>query len=103
MDRLPRPVLTGLEGLPLQTSSVSRYILLVSEQLLRSLWYGALCEFAQIESNDHADRFPRTIRPTLRQLQYIVAVADMGKFRDAAELLSVSQPSLSEQISDAKA
>jgi len=43
------------------------------------------------------------MRPTLRQLQYIVAVADMGKFRDAAELLSVSQPSLSEQISDAEA
>lgn len=43
------------------------------------------------------------MRPTLRQLQYIVAVADMGKFRDAAELLNVSQPSLSEQISDAEA
>ncbi|MBR9808473.1 MAG: LysR family transcriptional regulator [Alphaproteobacteria bacterium] len=43
------------------------------------------------------------MRPTLRQLQYIVAVADMGRFRDAAELLGVSQPSLSEQVSDAEA
>lgn len=43
------------------------------------------------------------MRPTLRQLQYIVAVADTGRFRDAAEILSVSQPSLSEQISDAEA
>jgi len=42
------------------------------------------------------------MRPTLRQMQYIVAVADTGRFRDAAELLSVSQPSLSEQISDAE-
>lgn len=43
------------------------------------------------------------MRPTLRQLQYIVAVADTGRFRDAAQFLSVSQPSLSEQISDAEA
>ncbi|KCZ53358.1 hypothetical protein HY29_03815 [Hyphomonas beringensis] len=42
------------------------------------------------------------MRPTLRQLQYIVAVADLGRFRDAAELLGVSQPSLSEQVSDAE-
>lgn len=43
------------------------------------------------------------MRPTLRQLQYIVAVADTGRFRDAAMQLGVSQPSLSEQISDAEA
>jgi LysR family transcriptional regulator, hydrogen peroxide-inducible genes activator len=43
------------------------------------------------------------MRPTLRQLQYIVAVADTGRFRDAAQQLGVSQPSLSEQISDAEA
>jgi len=43
------------------------------------------------------------MRPTLRQLQYIVAVADTGRFRDAALQLGVSQPSLSEQISDAEA
>ncbi|MBD3770282.1 MAG: LysR family transcriptional regulator [Rhodobacterales bacterium] len=43
------------------------------------------------------------MRPTLRQLQYIVAVADSGRFRDAAVQLGVSQPSLSEQISDAEA
>lgn len=43
------------------------------------------------------------MRPTLRQLQYIVAVADSGRFRDAALQLGVSQPSLSEQISDAEA
>jgi LysR family hydrogen peroxide-inducible transcriptional activator len=43
------------------------------------------------------------MRPTLRQLQYIVAVAEAGRFRDAALQLGVSQPSLSEQISDAEA
>lgn len=43
------------------------------------------------------------MRPTLRQFQYIVAVADTGRFRDAAQQLGVSQPSLSEQISDAEA
>tara|TARA_R110002051_G_scaffold90565_1_gene159530 strand:- start:30556 stop:31491 length:936 start_codon:yes stop_codon:yes gene_type:complete len=43
------------------------------------------------------------MRPTLRQLQYIVAVAESGRFRDAATQLGVSQPSLSEQISDAEA
>ncbi|WP_442909992.1 LysR family transcriptional regulator [Hyphomonas sp.] len=34
------------------------------------------------------------MRPALRQIQYIVAVADTGRLTDAAELLSVSQPSL---------
>jgi len=35
---------------------------------------------------------------TLRQLQYVVAVADARSFRRAAELCAVSQPSLSAQI-----
>jgi LysR family hydrogen peroxide-inducible transcriptional activator len=35
---------------------------------------------------------------TLRQLQYLVAVADRKSFRKAAEACHVSQPSLSEQI-----
>jgi len=35
---------------------------------------------------------------TLRQLQYVVAVADTRSFRRAAELCAVSQPSLSAQI-----
>lgn len=39
------------------------------------------------------------MRPTLRQLQYIVAVADTGRFHEAAKRLHVSQPSLSAQIS----
>ena len=35
---------------------------------------------------------------SLRQLQYVVAVADLGGFRRAAEACGVSQPSLSSQI-----
>lgn len=35
---------------------------------------------------------------SLRQLQYLVAVADLGGFRRAAEACGVSQPSLSAQI-----
>src|SRR5262245_49580951 len=35
---------------------------------------------------------------TLRQLQYVVAVADTASFRRASELCHVSQPSLSAQI-----
>ncbi|MEM7642548.1 MAG: LysR substrate-binding domain-containing protein [Pseudomonadota bacterium] len=37
-------------------------------------------------------------RPTLRQLQYFVAVADHGAFGAAAQALAVSQPSLSKQL-----
>jgi LysR family transcriptional regulator, hydrogen peroxide-inducible genes activator len=37
---------------------------------------------------------------TLRQLQYIVAVAEMLSFRRAAELCNVSQPSLSAQVAE---
>lgn len=37
---------------------------------------------------------------TLRQLQYVVAVADAPGFRKAAELCHVSQPSLSAQINE---
>ncbi len=36
--------------------------------------------------------------PTLRQLQYLVAIADTRNFRRAAELLDVTQPSLSVQL-----
>ncbi len=39
---------------------------------------------------------------SLRQLQYIVAVADLGGFRKAAEGCHVSQPSLSAQIARAE-
>lgn len=38
------------------------------------------------------------ILPTLRQLQYLVAIADTRNFRRAAELLDVTQPSLSVQL-----
>jgi LysR family hydrogen peroxide-inducible transcriptional activator len=38
------------------------------------------------------------MRPTLRQLDYIVTVHRLGRFGLAAELLNVSQPSLSAQI-----
>jgi LysR family hydrogen peroxide-inducible transcriptional activator len=36
--------------------------------------------------------------PTIRQLQYFIAVADTLNFRSAAEALEVSQPTLSHQI-----
>lgn len=36
--------------------------------------------------------------PTLRQLEYLVTVADTGSFTHAAELLMVTQPALSHQI-----
>lgn len=38
------------------------------------------------------------MRPTLRQLEYVVTVQRLGRFGLAAELLNVSQPSLSAQI-----
>lgn len=34
------------------------------------------------------------MRPTLRQMEYITAVARLGRFNLAAEALNVSQPSL---------
>jgi LysR family hydrogen peroxide-inducible transcriptional activator len=43
------------------------------------------------------------MRPTLRQMQYIVAIADTGKFGDAARAVNVSQPSLSAQIAEMEA
>jgi len=39
---------------------------------------------------------------SLRQLQYVVAVADLGGFRRAAEACHVSQPSLSAQVGQAE-
>lgn len=43
------------------------------------------------------------MRPTLRQLEYIVAVADTGRVGAAAEILNVSQPSLSAQLAEVEA
>ena len=43
------------------------------------------------------------MKPTLRQLQYIVAIADTGRFGAAAKEVNVSQPSLSAQVSDVEA
>ncbi|MEM6900299.1 MAG: LysR substrate-binding domain-containing protein [Pseudomonadota bacterium] len=43
------------------------------------------------------------MRPTLRQMQYLVAIADTGRFSEAAKRLHVSQPSLSAQIADMEA
>lgn len=37
-------------------------------------------------------------RPTVRQLEYVVAVADLLSFRGAAEACGVSQPALSTQV-----
>jgi LysR family hydrogen peroxide-inducible transcriptional activator len=42
----------------------------------------------------------RTLPLTLRQLQYVVAVADARSFRRAAERCHVSQPSLSAQVAE---
>jgi LysR family transcriptional regulator, hydrogen peroxide-inducible genes activator len=39
------------------------------------------------------------MRPTLRQLQYLVAIADTGRYAQAAMQVNVSQPTLSAQIS----
>lgn len=41
--------------------------------------------------------------PTLRQLEYIVAVAEEGRFGRAAQRCAVSQPALSKQIAEAEA
>lgn len=43
------------------------------------------------------------MRPTLRQMEYIVAVADHGRFGEASRVLNVSQPSLSAQVQEAEA
>ncbi|HWI20878.1 MAG TPA: LysR substrate-binding domain-containing protein [Vicinamibacterales bacterium] len=43
-----------------------------------------------------------TIPYSLRQLQYLVAVADLGGFRRAAEACGVAQPSMSAQIAQAE-
>lgn len=40
------------------------------------------------------------MRPTLKQLQYLVAIAETGKFNEAARRMNVSQPSLSTQVAD---
>src|SRR5260370_2601825 len=45
----------------------------------------------------------RTYNFTLRQMQYVVAVAEMLSFRRAAELCNVSQPSLIAQIAEMEA
>jgi LysR family hydrogen peroxide-inducible transcriptional activator len=45
----------------------------------------------------------RTYNFTLRQLQYVVAVADSLSFRRAAEKCHVSQPSLSAQVAEMEA
>ncbi|RKQ71698.1 LysR family transcriptional regulator [Litorimonas taeanensis] len=42
------------------------------------------------------------MRPTLRQLQYIIAVSETGRFHEAARMMNVSQPSLSAQIAEAE-
>ena len=43
------------------------------------------------------------MRPSLRQLEYIVAVDRLGRFGLAASALNVSQPSLSAQIAEVEA
>lgn len=43
------------------------------------------------------------MRPTLRQMEYIVAVHQLGSFGMAADVLHVSQPSLSNQVAAVEA
>lgn len=43
------------------------------------------------------------MRPTLKQLQYLVLIADTGRYGEAARLANVSQSSLSAQIADMEA
>src|SRR5215471_10261068 len=45
----------------------------------------------------------KTYNFTLRQLQYVVAVAELMSFRRAAERCNVSQPSLSAQVAEMEA
>ncbi|MAJ07314.1 hydrogen peroxide-inducible genes activator [Ponticaulis sp.] len=40
------------------------------------------------------------MRPTLKQLEYLVAIAETGKYGEAAKRVNVSQSSLSTQIAD---
>lgn len=40
------------------------------------------------------------MRPSIRQLQYLVAIADTGRFTEAAKRMHVSQPSLSNQLAE---
>lgn len=40
------------------------------------------------------------MKPTLRQMEYLVAIADTGTFGEAAKRTYVSQPSLSAQVKD---
>lgn len=44
-----------------------------------------------------------TARPTIRQLEYLVAVADHLSFSGAAEVCGVSQPALSSQVREVEA
>ncbi|MBI4887974.1 MAG: LysR family transcriptional regulator [Acidobacteria bacterium] len=46
---------------------------------------------------------PPVLPVSLRQLQYLVAVADSGSFRRAADACHVAQPSLSAQVAQAEA
>src|SRR4051794_21178719 len=45
---------------------------------------------------------PRRDRPTVRQLESLVAVADHGNFRKAAAGLGISQPALSAHVQTAE-
>ena len=41
------------------------------------------------------------MRPTFRQLEYLVAIDETGRFSSAAHSMHVSQPSLSAQVAEA--
>ncbi len=50
------------------------------------------------QSPENTNHMPNTKLPTIRQLQYFVAIADASSYRYAASDLGISQPALTAQI-----
>ncbi len=59
---------------------------------------GPRYSISPIVINDFFDNFPLSMRPSIRQLEYLIAVADALHFGRAAQSCAVTQPALSAQI-----